>query len=547
MTRRPFPGSAGPRAPEATGPHAPRAGEPRAPESRAPLASNPWGGAPPLPGGFRLVLDPAARRLDGGRTLLGGAPLRLLRLSETGSRLLDRLLDGATVTEAAAAERADAGRLARRLVDAGVAHPRPPDGGHPGPVAAVVPVRDRGDRVGRTVAALAGLAEVVAVDDGSRDASAAVARAAGARVVQRPAPGGPAAARNAGLAATTASLVAFVDSDCVPEPGWLGPLLVHFADPVVAAVAPRIGGRRAASGRPFERYESVRAPEDRGPVEGLVRPRGRIAYVPSAALLVRREALVAVGGFDEALRFGEDVDLVWRLVDAGWTVRYEPASRVRHDHRRTLGPLLARRLAYGTSAAPLARRHAHRVAPLQVSAWSALAWALAGLGHPLAGGTVAAATTAQAARGLSRLEHPWREAARVAGAGHWRAGRLVADAVSRTWLPLAVAAASGNRRARLVLLACVGIAGLADWRERQPALDPLRYVGLRLLEDAAYCTGVWLGCARHRTVAPLLPDLSGLPGRGRRRRAGESGDGGWDARPQAGRLGWRGGDARANV
>jgi len=480
----------------------------------------PDGGAPPLPGGFRVVLDPGSRRLDGGRTLLGGAPLRLLRLSGAGSRLLDRLLDGATVAEAAASGRGDAGLLARRLVDAGVVHPRPPAVRDPGPVAAVVPVRDRAALVGRTIAALGGMSEVVAVDDGSRDGSAAVARDAGARVVRRAVPGGPAAARNAGLAVTTAPLVAFVDSDCVPEPGWLEPLLAHFADPMVAAVAPRIGGRRAAAGRPFERYESVRAPEDRGPVEGPVRPRGRIAYVPTAALLARRAALVAVGGFDEALRFGEDVDLVWRLVDAGWTVRYEPAARVRHDHRRTLGPLLARRLAYGTSAAPLARRHGRRLAPLQVSAWTALAWALAGLGHPAAGGAVAAATTAQAARGLSRLEHPWREAARVTGVGHWRAGRLVADAVVRTWLPLAAAAAVGNRRARLVLLACVGTAGLADWRERRPALDPLRYVGLRLLEDAAYCTGVWLGCARHRTLAPLVPDLSGLPGR--RREAGGS-------------------------
>jgi mycofactocin glycosyltransferase len=470
----------------------------------------------PLPGEFRLVLDQGARRLDGGRVLLGGAPLKLLRLSGAGARLLDRLLAGATVAEAAAAERAAAGLLARLLVDAGVAHPRPPAPRHPEPVAAVVPVRDRADGVGRTVAALAGLAEVVAVDDGSRDASAAAAARAGARVVGRALPGGPAAARNAGLAVTSAPLVAFVDSDCVPEPGWLGPLLAHLGDPTVGAVAPRIGGRRLARGRAFERYESVRAPEDRGPVEGLVRPRGRIGYVPTAALLVRREALAEVGGFDEALHFGEDVDLVWRLVEAGWTVRYEPASRVRHDHRRALGPLLARRLAYGTSAAPLARRHGRLLAPLQVSAWSALAWALAALGRPLAGGAVAVATTARAAQGLGRarehpLEHPWRAAARVAGAGHWRAGRLIADAVVRTWLPLVAVAALRSRRARLLLLGCVGVAGLADWRERRPALDPLRYVGLRLLEDAAYCAGVWAGCARHRTLGPLLPDLSGLP------------------------------------
>src|SRR5205823_3162308 len=81
-------------------------------------------------------------------------------------------------------------------------------------------------------AALGGLAaqqptpagEVVVVDDASTDATAATARDAGARVVRLERAGGPAAARNAGVAATSAPLLAFTDADCEPAPGWLAAL-----------------------------------------------------------------------------------------------------------------------------------------------------------------------------------------------------------------------------------------------------------------------------------------------------------------------------------
>src|SRR4051794_10649408 len=80
--------------------------------------------------------------------------------------------------------------------------------------------------IGRTVAAAVaqefdGEFEVVVVDDGSRDATAIAAREAGARVVSNASALGPADARNAGVAATDAPLIAFTDADCVPAPGWL--------------------------------------------------------------------------------------------------------------------------------------------------------------------------------------------------------------------------------------------------------------------------------------------------------------------------------------
>ena len=81
------------------------------------------------------------------------------------------------------------------------------------------------------------------------------------------------------------------------------------------------------------------------------RPLTRVAYVPTAALVVRRAALG--GGFDETMRYGEDVDLVWRLVEAGHRVRYEPAVQVAH----TAPAVVAR------AAAPaLSLRHERRAA-----------------------------------------------------------------------------------------------------------------------------------------------------------------------------------------
>jgi mycofactocin glycosyltransferase len=114
------------------------------------------------------------------------------------------------------------------------------------------------------------------------------------------------------------------------------------------------------------------------------------------------------------------------------------------------------------------------------------------------------------ARGLRGLDHPGREAARLAGLGHLRAGRLLATAVMRAWLPAALVVAMRSRRARVALAACALVPAGLDWWERRPALDPIRYGALRVLDDAAYCAGLWVGCLAEGTVGPLLPDLTGL-------------------------------------
>src|SRR5215467_11708486 len=217
----------------------------------------------PVPAGMRLRPDPGLVILAGGSVLAGGSPLRLLRLAPRGAALARGWWDGAPVPARPAAQ-----ALARRLVDAGLAHPDPaggPPGPGPGDVTVVIPVRDRPAELAGCLAGLDGM-RVIVVDDGSADhaAVAAAAAAAGARCLRRDRSGGTGAARNTGLAAVRTPLVAFVDSDCVPRPGWLTQLLPHFADPAVGAVAPRIMAHEPGRGW-LARYEEAASALDMGP------------------------------------------------------------------------------------------------------------------------------------------------------------------------------------------------------------------------------------------------------------------------------------------
>ncbi|HEX3606474.1 MAG TPA: mycofactocin biosynthesis glycosyltransferase MftF, partial [Candidatus Dormibacteraeota bacterium] len=441
-----------------------------------------------LPAGFGVALDPRLRRLEDGRVLIGGSPPRLLRLSDAGARAVDRLAAGAAVPAAGGGTAA----LARRLVAAGMAHPRPPRPPFAAPharVAVVIPVRDRPAELARALAGLGAVAEVVVVDDGSADARAAarVAADAGARLVRAPRPEGPAAARNRGLRATSAPLVAFVDSDCELGPGWLDGLLPHLDDPAVGLVAPRVAAPAAASGDGLlARYERVRSPLDMGARESAVAEGAAVPYVPAAVLLVRREAALAAGGFDERMRVGEDVDFVWRLVTAGWLARYEPAVEVLHAPRTRLRDWLGRRAAYGSSAAALARRHPGRLAAIRLHPAAALGWGLLLAGRPLSAGALGAVGTLRLARRLGPLEHPWREAARLTAAGQGATAGALAAQLARTWWPAAVLAAALAPRTRRPLVAAAVLPALLDWGRRRPDLDPLLYCGLHLLDAAAY-------------------------------------------------------------
>ncbi|MFI9028362.1 mycofactocin biosynthesis glycosyltransferase MftF [Streptomyces sp. NPDC053560] len=473
-----------------------------------------------LPIGFAVELAADAHRSRDGRLLLAGAPPRLLRLGPTAARLLDG--GRFTVTGRTSAA------LARRLLDIGAVHPRPPAGaaagrperGTEGPrTTVVVPVRDRADLVDRLLGRLradplTARLPVLVVDDGSHESAApALARAAdrhGATLFRHPRNLGPAAARNTGLRHAATPYVAFLDSDVAPGPGWLAPLLAQFADPAVALVAPRIvaapvpGDRR----RVLDRYEGVRSPLDMGAREGPVVPLSALAYVPSATLVVRRAALGA--GFDPRLRVAEDVDLCMRLHEAGWRLRYVPAVTMGHHHRTGLRGWLGQRAGYGTGAAELALRHPGQVPPMHAAPWSVAACALLLRGRPLpaaAAVALAGVTAVRLARRMPDADTPVRAAALLTLAGlRGTAEQLLRCATRHHW-PLALAAGAASRRARRVLLAAALAEGLLDHRRAASGLGPLTHVAVRRLDDLAYGWGVWRGALRRRTAGPLVPRI----------------------------------------
>jgi mycofactocin glycosyltransferase len=459
----------------------------------------------PLPGSFTLSEDHSTQEFDGGTVLLGGSPLRLFRISERARQVVDHWKNGAEV-----GPRRSAQMLARRLVSGGALNPRPTSSSLGlADVTVVVPVRDRSEQLDRLLDRLEheGLACIV-VDDASADAGSTkeVAERHGAAFVGLTSNVGPAGARNAGLAAVHSTVVAFVDSDCMPSQGWLGPLLGHFDDPLVAAVAPRIVA--AATGEGPVRYEASRSSLDRGAEEGAVRSGSRIPFVPSAALLVRTDVSLGSDLFDGALRGGEDVDLVWRLSEAGWDVRYVPSSTVAHEGPATLKDLLARRAFYGTTAGPLSRRHGKALAPLHLSGWSLLVWALLLARRPVLALTVLSASVVVLAgrlRGLVR--DPVGVATQIAGRGTTRSALPALASFTRAWAP-AFALGLAFRRTRRVSALALVVPALHEWAADRHAVDPLRAIAVHVADDVAYGSGVWIGCARERTLVPLIPRIS---------------------------------------
>ena len=459
----------------------------------------------------RFELDPGSRTSSDGRVLFGGSPLSLFRLTPAGSRIIDRIRSGEPLAPGHAV-------LTDRLVAAGALHPVPEPGAGPtaDEVTLVIPAFDADpDRV-HALAVASGCRHTIVVDDAS---PIPFPHLDGIEVVRLATNGGPGAARQAGIDRVTTPFVAFLDTDITVAPGWLTELLPYFADGKVALVAPRIratlrsDGRSTAVGRALAGFESLRGPLDLGPARGRIRAASRVSYVPAAALVARTEALRAVGGFDPALRLGEDVDLVWRLDEAGWLCRYEPAVEVRHDVRPDLRGWLRQRAGYGFSATDLALAHPGAVAPVQTSIWSAVSWALPAVGFPVLGAAVAAGSTAALVRKLPEMPDREREALRLAGLGHLHAGRILATALTRSWWPIALLMMLVSRRARRVVGAAVAVPTLLEWWKVRHAIDPARFAVLRLLDDGSYGFGLWKGAWARRSAAALLPDLTSWPNR----------------------------------
>lgn len=220
-------------------------------------------------------------------------------------------------------------------------------------ISVVVCTRDRPAELTRCLASLGRLAgpahEVVVVDNAPRDdAARQVVAATPFRYVREDEPGLD-RARNRGFAEARHELIAFTDDDVEVEPGWLAAVAAAFADPRVDGVTGRVlpAAQETPAQRLFQLYGNGMDKGDQPRVfdGAALRPaellRAQDVGV-GANMAFRRQALEALGGFDPALDVGTpaagagDLDLFHRLLRAGFLLRYEPAARVRHHHRRDL-------------------------------------------------------------------------------------------------------------------------------------------------------------------------------------------------------------------
>lgn len=471
-----------------------------------------------LPAGRPVVWDDRVRLWDDASVVLGGAPWGVLRIAPAG-RPFVRLLHAAGTRGLVAAPGVEQ-TLVDLLLARGIVHPVALTGvGDSGnTVEIVVPAYQHPELLDACLASLrrtAPQSRIIVVDDASESPRVTeVARSHGATVIRHAVNRGPAAARNTGLREVNSPIVAFVDADCVATDGWLATLIPHFDDPRVAAVAPRITPR-AGRQTLLARYEAAHSALDMGVRPEVVTPGAALGFLPSAALVVRRDCLseLSAEAFDERLRVGEDVDLVWRLIDAGTLVRYEPAAVVTHEIRPAALRWAGRIFDYGTSAAELDRRHPGRLSPARLAFRNVVAAALLLAPRRVAGGVAAAGTvavgTAMLARTLRASSVDPRVARIVAGK------RLAADAAAaghllrREWWPIGWLALASTRRSRVARAAAATmlLPPVREWLNRRPEVDLPRYLLLRLTEDAAYGSGVILSAVRSRRPRVVLPQV----------------------------------------
>jgi glycosyltransferase involved in cell wall biosynthesis len=234
-------------------------------------------------------------------------------------------------------------------------------------VSFVVPVRNGASLIRDTIESILSQAddrplEIIVVDDGSTDGSVDVVEELAAtrpiRLIQRHG-GGAAAALNAGIRAARYPIICQVDQDVRLQPAWMGTLVTALDDSTVAAAQgyfatdPKAPVSVRVMGLDLEqRYSAIGADTD---------------HVCTGNAVYRAEALHQVGLFDEALGYGYDNDMSYRLRAAGYRLRFCPGAQSVHRWREGLGGYLRQQYGFGYGRIDLVAKHPARFTGDRVS------------------------------------------------------------------------------------------------------------------------------------------------------------------------------------
>jgi O-antigen biosynthesis protein len=196
--------------------------------------------------------------------------------------------------------------------------------------------------------------EVIVVNDGSTDATPHIAERFGFRMISV-SNGGLSAARNLGLHAAHGDIVAYTDADTRVDRDWLSHLVQPFLEHAYAGVG---GPNVVPPDDPWVAQCVARAPG--GPIHVML-DNITAEHIPGCNMAFRREALLQVGGFDPTYtKAGDDVDICWRLQDAGFSLGFAPGALVWHHHRASVAAYIKQQIGYGEGESFLFHRHTDR-------------------------------------------------------------------------------------------------------------------------------------------------------------------------------------------
>lgn len=230
-------------------------------------------------------------------------------------------------------------------------------------IGAVIVTHNNQRSLSRCLKSLAahGVKEIVLVDNHSSDQTLQSARGIASRILPQPVNRGFAAAANLGAQALRAEIIFFLNPDAALVQTDLKRALQYFTDDTrLAAVGLLLADR---GGKP-EAASFGSAPTLRQLWKRRFRPSrtpslpARFEWVSAGAMLVRRQAFQAVGGFDPAFfLYWEDVDLCFRLRQRGWKILLDPGMRVEHQRGGSLSNLSQKTRLYDQSADRYFRKH----------------------------------------------------------------------------------------------------------------------------------------------------------------------------------------------
>ena len=245
---------------------------------------------------------------------------------------------------------------------------RVPEGGWPG-VTVLIPAYNEEQVIATSVRAALDAdypeLEVLVLDDGSTDGTAAAARAAAAgdprcEVLRDPVNRGKAEQLNTGFARARHELVVVTDADTHMMPHALRRLAARMdQSPLVAAVAgaPHVTNRTGL----LCAMQVLEAASIIGLIRRTQSLSGRVGIVAGVLGMFRRERVLAVGGYDRRMST-EDIDLTWRLLMAGWHTAYEPYALVGMQVPSTLGALWAQRTRWARGQGEILHEHLGTIA-----------------------------------------------------------------------------------------------------------------------------------------------------------------------------------------